>query len=78
MRLLLRSVKREGSMAGVWLGSMVCDFCQKSVVGKKFVDGRTTSGPWAVMCIECSREHGVGLGTGSGQLYGPDRKKIAG
>jgi hypothetical protein len=59
-------------------GPMVCDICKESVVGKKFIDGKTTMGPWALMCVECSREYGVGLGTGRGQLYGPDRKKITG
>jgi hypothetical protein len=65
-------------MAKTWLGSMECDFCGKSVVGEKFVDGKTTRGPWAVMCLGCYRENGSGIGTGLGQLYGPDRVKIQG
>lgn len=32
------------------------------------VDGRTKSGRWANMCPACFTEHGVGLGTGKGQL----------
>lgn len=34
-----------------------------------FVDGRTRGGPWAVMCLDCFKRVGVGLGTGRGQLY---------
>jgi len=66
------------SMKAVWSGSMKCDFCGKSVAGEKFVDGKTTSGPWGLMCMECYRENGTGLGTGRGQLYGPDRAKLQG
>lgn len=31
-------------------------------------DGKTTAGPWAYMCSGCMTDHGVGLGTGRGQL----------
>jgi hypothetical protein len=31
------------------------------------VNGKTTAGPWANMCLPCFREFGVGLGVGSGQ-----------
>lgn len=31
------------------------------------VDGRTTHGPWAAMCLGHYRNYGVGLGVGMGQ-----------
>jgi len=65
-------------MATEWLGSKVCDFCKKDVSGSKFVDGKTVYGPWAVMCMECYREKGSGIGQGLGQMYGPDRVKLQG
>ena len=47
-----------------------CDI-HKHVKGKAGVpaeyDGKTNHGPWANMCAECFRTHGVGLGTGLGQ-----------
>lgn len=44
-----------------------CDMCRKA---EAQYDGKTTSGPWAYMCLACYRLHGVGLGTGKGQrLY---------
>ena len=46
----------------------LCDICQ-TVITDRFVDGRTKSGPWANMCLPCYEKHGVGLGTGSGQLF---------
>lgn len=30
-------------------------------------DGKTTSGPWANMCVDCFTAYGVGLGLGRGQ-----------
>lgn len=41
-----------------------CNFCHKTA---RF-DGATTMGPWAYMCSYHFKEHGVGLGTGKGQL----------
>ena len=36
----------------------------------KFVDGSTGSGgPWAIMCDECHKTFGVGLGIGRGQRF---------
>ena len=53
----------------VWSGSITkCDIC-KLPIETKFVDGKTTSGPWAIMCPVCFTLHGVGLGTGLGQRY---------
>ena len=55
-----------------WRGKETCDFCGRSVREKDhraFVDGKTIHGPWALMCIECYPDHGVGLGVGKGQSY---------
>lgn len=46
----------------------LCDLC-KVTISDRHVDGRTQWGPWATMCLTCHTEHGVGLGTGRGQLY---------
>ena len=53
-----------------WLGPIPtkCDICEGKI-SSAFVDGRTTHGPWAIMCPECHRVHGNGLGTGRGQRY---------
>lgn len=40
-----------------------CDICG----GVAAYDGKTTMGPWANMCEEDFKWHGVGLGTGRGQ-----------
>ena len=55
-----------------WLGSKPnqCDICSTNMQDESyFVDGRTTRGPWALMCPSCHRQQGVGLGTGHGQQY---------
>jgi hypothetical protein len=62
----------------MWYGSKVCDFCKRDVSGIKFVDGKTVHGPWALMCMDCYRDHGMGFGTGRGQQYDETGKKIAG
>ncbi len=46
-------------------GMMSCDFCLLEVT--PVVDARTKQGPWAAMCPDHFKEHGVGLGTGYGQ-----------
>jgi hypothetical protein len=52
-----------------WLGKVQnCDICG-SALKTQFVDGKTTFGPWGMLCPECHKKHGVGLGTGKGQLY---------
>jgi len=45
-----------------------CDVCGiiKPII---LIDGRTKSGQWGLMCINCHKEVGVGLGTGRGQKY---------
>lgn len=40
-----------------------CDICGAEAA----YDGKTTMGPWAYMCQEDFKWHGVGLGTGLGQ-----------
>lgn len=47
-----------------------CDICP--LVGQTparpaAIDGATTQGPWAYMCVPCFEVHGVGLGLGKGQ-----------
>jgi len=53
-----------------WQGSLppMCDFCHQEIT-TVFVDGRTTSGPWGIMCLPDHLMHGVGLGLGKGQKY---------
>ena len=67
-------------MAGEWTGSAIsdCQICSRPV-GKSFVDGRTKGGPWAIMCIDCHDQCGVGLGLGCGQKYNTETLlKVAG
>lgn len=45
-----------------------CDICGDGDL-QDFIDGKTTQGPWAVMCEGCFILHGTGLGTGFGQRY---------
>ena len=51
-----------------WLGETTCVVCGLAEP-RQLVDGRTRNGYWAIMCTECHREHGRGLGLGKGQLY---------
>jgi hypothetical protein len=55
-----------------WSGSKIdkCQICQRHI-SDAFVDGKTTYGPWAIMCMTCFDIKGIGLGTGSGQMYKP-------
>lgn len=54
---------------GYWIGEvpMYDDF--DLPIGKTFIDGRTKSGPWAIMQPKSFAKYGVGLGTGKGQKY---------
>ena len=59
-----------------WLGSEIteCNLCKRKLgpmegEGILFIDGRTTFGPWAIMCLSCHDYYGVGLGVGRGQAY---------
>lgn len=58
-------------MPKYWMGTAptVCDFNRLHPIGEKFIDGKTTNGPWANMCLNCARVNGVGLGMGRGQEY---------
>ena len=61
-----------------WQGTIPknCEICRKKL-GKEFVDGRTFVGYWAIMCGNCFKKYGVGLGLGKGQKYSlPGGQKI--
>lgn len=53
-----------------WLGSepKTCDLCHKPFT-KAFVDGKTSYGPWGLLCVARHKTWGVGLGLGKGQKY---------
>jgi len=56
-------------MPRYWTGTVTnCDICEQPIK-IQFIDGSTKSGPWAVMCIDCFKVHGRGLGLGRGQHY---------
>lgn len=55
-----------------WRGNMppYCDFCSSYTYTEPVsaqYDGKTTDGPWALMCESHFEAHGIGLGTGKGQ-----------
>lgn len=52
----------------IWLSVLTCDICQ-AALSNKFIDGGTIYGPWAIMCPDCHKKLGSGLGTGKGQEY---------
>jgi hypothetical protein len=60
-------------MSVYWRGAAdTCDICGGPIAvetGTKIVDGRTRGGPWALMDEGCHKIHGVGTGTGHGQVY---------
>jgi hypothetical protein len=61
-------------MTKKWLGSWPanCDLCGVPLNTETitfFVDGRTDTSHWALMCPYCHRLHGDGIGTGRGQKY---------
>jgi hypothetical protein len=53
-----------------WLGSTPtqCQVCTGDYQGK-MVDGALHTGQWALMCGQCHRNMGRGLGMGRGQKY---------
>lgn len=56
----------------VWMGSTPrnCDADACGVpIDKVFIDGRTATGRWGILCKTCHGIYGVGLGTGRGQKY---------
>ena len=62
-----------------WIGVIPkrCDLCGANLVGT-FVDGKTITGHWVVMCDPCFTIHGTGLGRGRGQLYNTRGEKLKG
>jgi hypothetical protein len=54
----------------LWQGSepRSCDLCRKPI-GKTFMDAKTSQGAWGILCPQCHKTHGVGLGLGLGQRY---------
>ena len=62
--------KGSAHLRKVWCGDPpeTCDIC-KAPITSAFVDGRTSMGPWANMCLKCHAAKGTGLGTGCGQQY---------
>lgn len=55
-----------------WLSPrpLACELCGAKIIKQNhFIDGKTTSGPWAIMCMACFFINGVGLGSGRGQRY---------
>ena len=56
-------------MSKKWLGVVTnCDICGQPFTDV-FIDGRTITGQWGLMCPSCHEVHGVGLGAGKGQKY---------
>lgn len=54
-----------------WTGTPpeLCDLCCRPL-GNTFVDGATKpQGRWGCLDLKCHRVHGVGVGTGKGQVY---------
>lgn len=46
-----------------------CNLCG-NVITTHFVDGKVAGySSWAIMCPDCFRDFGLGLGLGRGQLY---------
>jgi len=62
-----------------WVGTVGdCDICRKSF-SDVFIDGKTTSRLWVLMCPRCFGVNGVGIGTRLGQVYDYRTKiKLAG
>ena len=63
-----------------WIGVVpkTCQLC-KQPLEDAWIDGKTSFGPWAHMCVACHYGKGVGLGTGKGQKYDlATREKIEG
>jgi len=50
-------------------GHITCDFCKEDSP-TCFIDGQVKGGTrWGIMCGECFKEHGAGIGQGVGQKY---------
>ena len=57
-----------------WIGSppSTCDFCNRSLASKPFINGKIPGNRWGYFCLGCARVNKVQLGLGRGQLYAPD------
>lgn len=77
-RLIVDQVGKKKKWIGTWPAE--CDICRFPLnKGSYFVDGKTVSGPWALMCPKCFKFYGIGLGTGKGQKYNSKtREKMEG
>ncbi|KKL72817.1 hypothetical protein LCGC14_2081130 [marine sediment metagenome] len=53
-----------------WLSPrpILCQLCDQ-YLKDIFIDGKTSRGPWVIMCAGCHSMEGVGLGIGKGQKY---------
>lgn len=57
--------------------SECCDICKKNGSEiEAIIDGKTTMGCWAYMCLLCHYQYGVGIGLGKGQYINDIRKKL--
>lgn len=45
---------------------MKCALCSNDNRRETMFDAKTKLGPWAYMCEECFKDHGIGLGLGKG------------
>lgn len=62
-----------------WTSSFdTCNICNMVIKNKVeyFVDGKTKTGPWALMCPECFKKHGIAIGYGTGQKYDASTGKL--
>ena len=63
-----------------WNGEVpkLCQLCKRPLK-VAWIDGKTSFGPWAHMCVACHSAEGGKLGTGKGQKYDlATREKIEG
>ena len=57
-------MEHEGTATRALTSRPMCDMCSDRPAA---IDGKTTFGPWAYMCMPCYDTYGVGLGLGKGQ-----------
>lgn len=62
--------RRRNAKRPQWTGMPppMCDLCGRHITDT-FVDGKTTMGPWGIMCDDCAGTYSLGLGLGLGQKY---------